>query len=221
MIETQDRTQGTWKHSVSLCHPSTLKKAGGNDFWIQNILCFRKCVKWIWIECMWYQRISTTDILETCDTKRLMGQRTYVTLNVTLTALNVQSTDSKIHDICREFWTRETYKGILCFGSQCIQWHCKTIGNVFARLWIKSSQDSTWLLFHYLSFSIFFGNSKTFFETKHHRTLKVVQTHIFCRITRQIGWKVCRGPRGPLPQDCIYVCIWTLIYRHCTTVQGL
>ena len=130
MIETQDRTQGTWKQSVSLCHPSTLEKAGGNDFWIQNILCFRKCVKWIWIECMWYQRISTTDILETCDTKRLMGQRTYVTLNVTLTALNVQSTDSKIHDICREFWTRETYKGILCFGSQCIQWHCQTIGNV-------------------------------------------------------------------------------------------
>ena len=151
-------------------------------------------MKWIWIECMWYQRISTTDILETCDTKRLMWQRTCVTLNVTLNALNVQSTDSKIHDICREFWTRETYKGILCFGSQCIQWHCKTIGNVFARLWIKSSQDSTWLLFHYLSFLIFFGNSKTFFETKHHWTLKVVQTHIFCRITKQKGWKVCRGP---------------------------
>ena len=109
---TQDRTQGTWKQSVSLCHPSTLEKAGGNDFWIQNILCFRKCVKWIWIECMWYQRISTTDILETCDTKRLMWQRICVTLN----ALNMQSTDSKIHDICREFWTKETYKGILCFG---------------------------------------------------------------------------------------------------------
>ena len=138
----------------------------GNDFWIQNILCFRKCVKWIWIECMWYQRISTNDILETCDTKRLMWQRTCVTLNVTLNALNVQSTDSKIHDICREFWTRETYKGILCFGSQCIQWHCKTIGNVFARLWIKSSQDSTWPLFLYLSFFNLLWKLKDFLWNK-------------------------------------------------------
>ena len=154
-----------WVYTWRLA-PGAHSACRGNDFWIQNILCFRKCVKWIWIECMWYQRISTTDILETCDTKRLMWQRTCVTLNVTLNALNVQSTDSKIHDICREFWTRETYKGILCFGSQCIQWHCKTIGNVFARLWIKSSQDSTWPIFLCLSFFNLLWKLKDFLWNK-------------------------------------------------------
>ena len=77
------------------------------------------------------------------------------------------------------------------------------------------------LCFFIWAFLIFFGNSKTFFETKHHWTLKVVQTHIFCRITKQKGWKVCRGPL----QDCIYVCIWMLYniqtLYNCTSVQGL
>ena len=129
-----------------------------------------------------YQRISTTDILETCDTKRLMWQRTCVTLNVTLNALNVQSTDSKFHDICREFWTREQGKHTKEFSVLGLN----AFNDIARRLEMclpvyesRAHKIPHGLCFFIWAFLIFFGNSKTFFETKHHWTLKVVQTHIF------------------------------------------